>query len=97
MSETLTPDSTVRVDGVGVAALHVIDGFERPNHDGLVSHQAVVNALLDLRNVLDGPGRTLIDHLLVTVPGVNVVDSNWWLDQIDALEDLFAGWDDAAS
>ena len=98
MSDTLTPHlSGTPNSGVGPLALHVLDGVVRPDPDGLVSYQSVIDALLDLRNVLDVGGRGVVDHLMVSVPGVNVVESNWWLGQIGALEELFASWDERAS
>ena len=99
MNDTLTPHGAdaSNLGTVGVLALHVLGGFERPSPNGLVSFQSVVDQLLDLRNVVDVGGRAVVDHLITSIPGVNVVDSNWWLDQIDALEDLFATWDDHVS
>ena len=75
-------------------ALALIDSFDAVEPDGLVSVSVVVDGLLDLRNVVEGADRLVVDALLGSVPGVNVVESNWWLRQLDGLRDVFG--DDAS-
>lgn len=55
-------------------------------NDGLISRKLVIDRLLDLRNLLSGPDLMGVDAILVDVPGVTVVESSWWREQLDWLE-----------
>lgn len=54
--------------------------------DGLISRKLVIDRLLDLRNLLSGPDLMGVDAILVDVPGVTVVESTWWREQVAWLE-----------
>ncbi len=71
-------------------ALALVESLDTAEPDTLVSVGSVVDGLLDLHNLLDGPDRMVVDALLRAVPGVNVVESNWWIQQLDALRLLLA-------
>lgn len=57
---------------------------ERP--EGLMPRKQVIDRLLDLRNLLSGPDLIGVDSILVDIPGVTVVESAWWIDQVDWLQ-----------
>jgi hypothetical protein len=59
-------------------------------NEGLMSRKLVIDRLLDLRNLLSGPGLVGVDGILANVPGVMVVESSWWREQIAWLERLAA-------
>lgn len=69
-------------------ALALIESFGTIEPDGLVSTRVVTDALLDLRAVVGGTDRLVVEAVLGAVPGVNVVESGWWRDQLDGLRDL---------
>lgn len=70
-------------------AVALIESFGPVEPDGLTSTRVVTDALLDIRAVVDDPDRLVVDALLRSVPGVNVVESSWWKYQLAALHDLF--------
>jgi hypothetical protein len=70
-------------------AFALIESFGTIEPDGLISTRVVVDALLDIRALVDDVDLLVIDALLRSIPGVNVVESNWWQHQLDALHDLF--------
>lgn len=61
----------------------------RATIDGeVLSRSRVIDALLDLR--LDASGNPdvvgLVDQALAGVPGKNLVQTDWWREQLDLLE-----------
>jgi len=51
----------------------------------LISRKLVIDRLLDLRNMLTGPGRRDVDAILADIPGVTVVEGTWWDQQVAQL------------
>ena len=52
---------------------------------GVISRSRVVDNLLDLRGSLPAHDRHLVDMVLAEVPGVTIVESQWWLGRLDWL------------
>jgi len=66
---------------------------------GLVSRSLVIDRLLDLRSLSSSSSMLMNEtaHLLSNIPGVNVVESEWWnttarrlLDLVDRIEERTA-------
>lgn len=66
----------------------LIDRWDEVEAGGLVPCSVVVDRLLDLRNLLVGSDRIAVDALLAGVPGVNVVESDWWIEQVRRLRQM---------
>ena len=54
---------------------------------GVLSRNRVIDKLLDLRNVVPEPDRGLVDATLTSVPGLTLVESEWWTTTLSALSD----------
>jgi hypothetical protein len=76
-AELTAPDRT--------AAVAMIDLWQAERPTGLMSRSRVIDRLLDLRNVLPAPDRFRVDFILADVPGVTVVEAEWWLAQVEQL------------
>ncbi len=70
------------------AAQTLIDGWMSQLASGLMSRRVVIDQLLDLRNLLDHDRVALgaIDDLLTNVPGVTVVEADWWNEELLGLQ-----------
>jgi hypothetical protein len=72
------------------SAQSMIDGWVSQLSSGLMSRRIVIDQLLDLRNLLgDEPFAVAsIDELLSNVPGITVVESDWWNEELLRLQRL---------
>ncbi len=82
--------STVPTSADLESAQALIDGWMNQLASGLVSRRVVIDQLLDLRNLLDRvPGAlSPIDDVLANVPGITVVEGDWWNEELLRLQKL---------
>ena len=76
------------MEAMSIAIDTLIEEF-RDRLDGrLTDRQRIIDSLLDLRLVSgEQPAlRSEIDGLLANVPGLTVVETQWWREQLDNLE-----------
>ena len=65
------------------AAIDLIATWSAEDLDeGLMPRKLVIDRLLDLRNLLSGADLIGVDAILTDVPGVTVVESSWWGQQV---------------
>ena len=68
-----------------VAALDLVAHWREQAPTGVISRSRVVDQLLDLRSALPLRDRRLVDRVLADVPGITLVESQWWTDRLDSL------------
>jgi len=66
-------------------ALELVAGWREQAPSGVISRSRVLDNLLDLRGSLPTHDRHLVDTVLAEVPGVTIVEAQWWLSQLDWL------------
>ncbi len=72
------------------SAQALIDSWMAQLSSGLMSRRIVVDQLLDLRNLLNHERGALatIDDLLANVPGITVVEADWWNEELLRLQKM---------
>lgn len=58
---------------------------------GMVPRARVIDHLLDLRGCLEPEDRHLVERTLADTPGITLVDHQWWVDCLTALDLDLAG------
>jgi hypothetical protein len=80
------------MEAMSIAIETLIDEFREQLDGRLTDRQRIIDHLLDLRLVSgEHPElRTEVDGLLGNVPGLTVVETQWWRDQLDRLSGVAA-------
>ena len=75
------------MEAMSMAIETLIEEFRASLSGRLTDRQRIVDALLDLRLVSgEHPAlRSEVDGLLANVPGLTVVETTWWREQLDRL------------
>lgn len=82
--------STVSKAGDLESAQALIDSWMAQLSSGLMSRKIVFDRLLDMRNLLNHERGALgtIDDLLANVPGLTVVEADWWNEELLRLQKM---------
>lgn len=77
------------MEAMSIAIETLIDEFKTQLDGRLTDRQRVIDHLLDLRLVSgDHPAlQGEVDQVLANVPGLTVVETQWWRTQLDRLSD----------
>jgi hypothetical protein len=78
------------MEAMSIAIETLIEEFRDQLDGRLTDRQRIIDHLLDLR-LVSGEQPALqseIDGLLGNVPGVTVVETEWWRQQLDRLSDV---------
>jgi hypothetical protein len=78
------------MEAMSIAIETLIEEFRDQLDGRLTDRQRIIDHLLDLR-LVSGEQPALqseIDGLLGNVPGVTVVETEWWRQQLDRLSDM---------
>ena len=75
------------MDAMSIAIETLIEEFRAQLNGRLTDRQRIVDALLDLRlESGEHPAfRSEVDGLLANIPGLTVVETTWWQEQLDRL------------
>ena len=80
-------------------AREMVEWWVDSPESGVISRSAVIDKLLDLR-ALSRSSQMLLwetDHVMMDVPGVNLVDADWWNSTARRLHDLISRIDAAGA
>jgi hypothetical protein len=79
------------MEAMGMAIETLISEFRQQLHGRLTDRQRVIDQLLDLRLVSEGRPefRSAVDALLGSVPGLTVVETDWWRLELDRLAAVY--------
>jgi hypothetical protein len=80
------------MEAMSIAIETLIEEFQDQLDGRLTDRQRIIDSLLDLRLVSgEHPGlRSEVDGLLGNVPGLTVVETQWWREQLDRLAGVAA-------
>lgn len=78
------------MEAMSIAIETLIEEFRDQLDGRLTDRQRIIDHLLDLRLVSgEHPAmRGEVDHLLANVPGLTVVETQWWREQLDRLGEV---------